>query len=192
MCVSTAAFWEDAKRSIGSGEIHSPELTAIYQRIERCPLTGGTPSKSGCVDRGWRQLVSCWTWSIGIPPHSLSISVKRSSPPWRNQTIHPETICNMPSILELCKRVAMNKNKLQKAFQLTEGKSIGSMCVPCGWNSLLNFRAERYAGAGDCGCRWVPRRIQLLSCFSAKVWKYAPGCPGYAEKIGAIFLRVIC
>ena len=34
------SFWEDAKRSIGSGEIHSPELTAIYQRIERCPLTG--------------------------------------------------------------------------------------------------------------------------------------------------------
>ena len=31
----------------------------------------------------------------------------------------------MPSILDLCKRVAMNKNKLQKAFQLTEGKSIG-------------------------------------------------------------------
>ena len=32
---------------------------------------------------------------------------------------------NMPSILDLCKRDAMNKNKLQKAFQLTEGKSIG-------------------------------------------------------------------
>ena len=32
---------------------------------------------------------------------------------------------NIPSILDLCKQVAMNKNKLQKAFQLTEGKSIG-------------------------------------------------------------------
>ena len=34
-------------------------------------------------------------------------------------------LSNMPSVLELCKRVAMNKNKLQKAFRLTEGKSIG-------------------------------------------------------------------
>ena len=34
------SFWEDAKCSIGSGEIHSPELIEIYQRIERCPLIG--------------------------------------------------------------------------------------------------------------------------------------------------------
>ena len=32
------SFWEDAKRSIGSGEIHFPELTAIYQRIRAVSL----------------------------------------------------------------------------------------------------------------------------------------------------------
>ena len=36
-----------------------------------------------------------------------------------------ENIGSVPTILELSKSVALNKNKLQKAFQLTEGKSIG-------------------------------------------------------------------
>ena len=36
-----------------------------------------------------------------------------------------ENIGSVPTILELSKRVALNKNKLQKAFQLTEGKSVG-------------------------------------------------------------------
>ena len=31
---------------------------------------------------------------------------------------------NTPNILELCKRVGMNKNKLQEGFRITEGKSI--------------------------------------------------------------------
>ena len=36
-----------------------------------------------------------------------------------------DNVADVPTILELCRKVSLNKNKLQKAFQLTEGKSIG-------------------------------------------------------------------
>ena len=119
------SFWEDAKRSIGSGEIHSPELTAIYQRIERCPLTG-EPFQiwmrgQGLAATGFLlDLVHKYSTTQPVYLSEAELAAVSES----KQFIR-SNLSNVPSILELCKRVAMNKNKLQKAFRLTEGKSIG-------------------------------------------------------------------
>ena len=119
------SFWEDAKRSIGSGEIHSPELTAIYQRIERCPLTG-EPFQiwmrgQGLAATGFLlDLVHRYSTTQPVYLSEAELAAVAEAKRFIRSNLR-----NMPSILELCKRVAMNKNKLQKAFQLTEGKSIG-------------------------------------------------------------------
>lgn len=119
------SFWEDAKRSIGSGEIHSPELTAIYQRIERCPLIG-EPFQiwmrgQGLAATGFLlELVHRYSTTRPVYLSEAELAAVAESKRFIRSNLR-----NMPSILELCKRVAMNKNKLQKAFQLTEGKSIG-------------------------------------------------------------------
>ena len=119
------SFWEDAKRSICSGEIHSPELTAIYQRIERCPLTG-EPFQiwmrgQGLAATGFLlDLVHKYSTTQPVYLSEAELAAVSES----KQFIR-SNLSNMPSVLELCKRVAMNKNKLQKAFRLTEGKSIG-------------------------------------------------------------------
>ena len=48
-------------------------------------------------------------------------------------------IGNVPTILDLCKSVAINKNKLQKAFQLTEGKSVGEYSRTLRMERALEF-----------------------------------------------------
>ena len=50
-----------------------------------------------------------------------------------------EHIGNVPTILDLCKSVALNKNKLQKAFQLTEGKSVGEYIRTLRMERALEF-----------------------------------------------------
>ena len=119
------SFWEDAKRSIGSGEIHSPELTAIYQRIERCPLKG-EPFQiwmrgQGLAAAGFLlELVHRYSATQPVYLSEAELAAVAESKRFIRNNLQ-----NMPSILDLCKQVAMNKNKLQKAFLLTEGKSIG-------------------------------------------------------------------
>ena len=119
------SFWEDAKHSLGSGEIHSPELTAIYQRIERCPLTG-EPFQiwmrgQGLAATGF--LLERIQTSSATQPVCLS-EAELAAVTEAKQLIR-NNLRSVPAIPELCRRVAINKNKLQKAFQLTEGKSIG-------------------------------------------------------------------
>ena len=119
------SFWEDAKRSLAFNELHSPELLSIYQRIEKCPLTGEAfrlwMRGQGLAAAGYLlDLVQKYT---SAPPVYLSedeiVAVLQA------KRLIKENIDSVPTILELSKRVALNKNKLQKAFQLTEGKSVG-------------------------------------------------------------------
>ena len=119
------SFWEDAKSSITHNEIHSPELLSIFQRIERCPLTGepfqiwmrgqGLSAAAHLLD-----LVQRYTSASPVFLADEDISAVIYA-----KHLIQDSIADVPTILELCKKVALNKNKLQKAFQLTEGKSIG-------------------------------------------------------------------
>lgn len=69
----------------------------------------------------------------------------------------------------------MNKNKLQKAFQLTEGKSIGEYVRTLRMEQALELLEQSDMTVQEiAGYRWVPRRVQLLSCFSAEVWDVRP------------------
>lgn len=119
------SFWEDAKHSIGSGEIHAPELTDIYRRIERCPLTG-EPFQiwmrgQGLSSAGFLlELVQ-----TGSATRPIYLSQEELAAVAEAKKLIQCSLGSLPTIPELCGRVAMNKNKLQKAFQLTEGKSIG-------------------------------------------------------------------
>lgn len=119
------SFWEDAKHALTSNEIHSPELLSIFQRIEKCPLTG--------------EPFQIWMRGQGLAATGYLLDLVRryaSAPPVyldegdraavaKAKQIIQENVADVPTILELCKKVSLNKNKLQKAFQLTEGKSIG-------------------------------------------------------------------
>lgn len=119
------SFWEDAKHSIDCSEIHSPELLSIFQRIEKCALTG-EPFRiwmrgQGLAATGY--LLELVQRYASAPPVYLAegdlAAVEKA------KQIIGEHLSDVPTILELCRRVSLNKNKLQKAFQLTEGKSIG-------------------------------------------------------------------
>lgn len=119
------SFWEDAKRSLVSKELHSPELLAIYQRIEKCPLTGEAfqlwMRGQGLAAAGYLlDLVQRYT---SAPP--VYLSEEENAAVLRAKRLIQEHIDNVPTILNLCRMVALNKNKLQKAFQITEGKSVG-------------------------------------------------------------------
>ena len=119
------SFWEDAKRSLAFNELHSPELLSIYQRIEKCPLTGEAfhlwMRGQGLAAAGYlMNLVQSYT---SAPP--VYLSEDEIEAVLQAKRLIKEHIDNVPTILDLCKSVALNKNKLQKAFQLTEGKSIG-------------------------------------------------------------------
>ena len=167
------SFWEDAKRSIGAGEIHSPELTAIYQRIERCPLTG-EPFQiwmrgQGLAATGFLlDLVHRYSTTQPVYLSEAELAAVAESKRFIRSNLR-----NMPSILDLCKRVAMNKNKLQKAFQLTEGKSIGEYVRTLRMEQSLELLEQSDMPVQEIAAgRWVPRRVQLLSCFSAEVWQH--------------------
>lgn len=119
------SFWEDAKRSLAFNELHSPELLSIYQRIEKCPLTGEAfrlwMRGQGLAAAGYLlDLVQKYT---SAPP--VYLSEDEIAAVLQAKRLIKENIDSVPTILELSKRVALNKNKLQKAFQLTEGKSVG-------------------------------------------------------------------
>lgn len=119
------SLWEDAKRSLTCNEIHSPERLSVYQRIEKCPVAGDA--------------FQLWMCGQGLAAASYLPDLTQryaSSPPvylskdeiaavLQAKRLIKENIGNVPTILKLCNSVALNKNKLQKAFQLTEGKSIG-------------------------------------------------------------------
>ena len=60
-----------------------------------------------------------------------------------------ENIGSVPTILELSKSVALNKNKLQKAFQLTEGKSIGEYIRALRMELALELLEKSDMSTGD-------------------------------------------
>ena len=119
------SFWEDLKRSLACNEIHSPELFSIYQRIEKCPLTGEAfrlwMRGQGLAAAG--HLLDLTQRYTAVPP--IYLSEDEIAAVLRAKKLIRDNIDNVPTIFDLCKKVALNKNKLQRAFQLTEGKSIG-------------------------------------------------------------------
>lgn len=119
------SFWEDARHSINCHDIHSPELFSIFQHIEKCPLTGDAfqiwMRGQGFAAAG--HLLDLVQRRSQIPP--ISLNHEDISAVMKAKELIQRDLENVPMIPELCKNVSLNKNKLQKAFQLTEGKSIG-------------------------------------------------------------------
>ncbi len=118
------SFWRDAKNALCNGEIHAPELVSIYRQIEKSPLTGdifdtwlhgqGLAAAALVMDLVRRH--------AALPPTYLDVG-ERNAVELAKQLLKTQ-LKNSPTIPDLCKLVGMNKNKLQKGFQLTEGKSI--------------------------------------------------------------------
>ena len=133
------SFWEDAKQSLTCNEIHSPELLSIYRRIENCSLAGDA--------------FQLWMRGQGLTAASYLLDLMQrytsASPVYLSEDeiaavlqakkLIQEHIGNVPTILDLCKSVALNKNKLQKAFQLTEGKSVGEYIRTLRMERALEF-----------------------------------------------------
>lgn len=133
------SFWEDAKQSIACHQIHSPELLSIFQRIEKCPLTG-EPFQiwirgQGLASAGY--LLELVQRYAAAPPVYLAegdiTAVEKA------KQIIQNNISDVPTITELCRQVSLNKNKLQKAFHLTEGKSIGEYVRTLRMESALDL-----------------------------------------------------
>lgn len=119
------SFWEDARRSLACHDIHAPELFSIFQHIEKCPLTGDAfqiwMRGQGLAAAG--HLLNLVQRCSLVPP--VSLEREDIAAVMKAKEIIGHDLENVPMIPELCKRVSLNKNKLQKAFRLTEGKSIG-------------------------------------------------------------------
>ena len=143
------SFWEDAKRSLTCNEIHSPELLSIYQRIEKCPLTGDAfqlwMRGQGLAAAG--HLVDLTQRYAAAPP--VYLSEDEIAAVLHAKRLIKENIGNVPTILELCKSVALNKNKLQKAFQLTAGKSIGEYIRTLRMELALELLEKSDMSTGD-------------------------------------------
>lgn len=117
-------FWWDAKHTIHGKTLHSPEFISIYRRIRQCRLNG--------------LAFDVWMKGIGIETVGYLIdTVQKLSlqPPMyldaadsqaveRAKRIITDRLNNLPTVIDLCKEVGVNKNKLQKIFRLTEGKSV--------------------------------------------------------------------
>lgn len=119
------SFWEDARHSLACKAARSPELFSIYQHVEKCPLTG---SAFQVWMRGQGLAAAGYLLDLvqrhACAPH-IYLSRDELAAVERAKRLIKENLSDMPTILELCRRVALNKNKLQKAFRLTEGKSVG-------------------------------------------------------------------
>lgn len=118
------SFWRDAKNTINGTDLHAPELTLIYHRIEQCRLTGSA--------------FQIWLKGLGLEAAGYLIDLVQQlssqSPVYLDESethaveiakaIIKANLKDEPTILEICKEVGINKNKLQQGFRLTEGKSI--------------------------------------------------------------------
>ncbi len=118
------SFWRDAKVSIGGQPIHAPELVSIYHRIEKCRLTG--PAFDTWM-RGQGLEAAGYILNL-VQKYSKKVPVNFDDNEMRTiekaKSMLKANLENTPTILELCKLVCMNKNKLQEGFHITEGKSI--------------------------------------------------------------------
>ena len=143
------SFWEDAKQSLTCNEIHSPELLSVYRRIENCPLAGDAfqlwMRGQGLTAAGYLlDLVQKYT---SAPP--VYLSEDEIAAVLQAKRLIKENIDSVPTILELSKSVALNKNKLQKAFQLTEGKSIGEYIRALRMELALELLEKSDMSTGD-------------------------------------------
>lgn len=118
------SFWRDAKSTIHGTALHAPELASIYRRIEQCRLTGlafDTWMKGvGMEAAGY--LISLVQQLSSQPPVYLDENEIRAVE--KAKTILQASLKHPPAVIDLCRKVGVNKNKLQKGFRLTEGKSV--------------------------------------------------------------------
>lgn len=118
------SFWRDAKNTIHGADLHAPELVSIYRRIEQCRLTG--------------LAFDTWLKGFGLEAAGYLIDLVQqlSAQPLvyldeneiraveKAKTILQASLKHPPAVIDLCRKVGVNKNKLQKGFRLTEGKSV--------------------------------------------------------------------
>lgn len=118
------SFWRDAKNTIHGADLHAPELVSIYRRIEQCRLTGlafDTWLKGfGLEAAGY--LIDLVQQLSAQPPVYLDENEIRAVE--KAKTILQASLKHPPAVIDLCRKVGVNKNKLQKGFRLTEGKSV--------------------------------------------------------------------
>ena len=174
------SFWRDAKNTIHGADLHAPELVSIYRRIEQCRLTGfafDTWLKGlGLEAAGY--LIDLVQQLSAQPPVYLDENEIRAVE--KAKTILQASLKHPPAVIDLCRKVGVNKNKLQKGFRLTEGKSVAeyvrtlrmeraldlleddtlsiqNVAEEVGYNGISNFYAVFRQTFGD-----TPAAIQKL------------------------------
>lgn len=118
------SFWRDAKDTIHGKSLNMPELVSIYRRIKQCRLTG---LAFDTYLHGLGMEAAAYLFDIvrqmsSHPPVYLDEAECRAVE--EAKSIIHSRLKNLPSIVEICREVGTNKNKLQKGFRLIEGKSI--------------------------------------------------------------------
>ena len=118
------SFWRDAKNTINGADLHAPELVSIYRRIEQCRLTGSAFDTwlKGLGFEAAGYLIGLVQHLSSLPPVYLDDSELQAAE--RAKKIIRADLKNTLSIPDICKKVGVNKNKLQMVFRLTEGKSV--------------------------------------------------------------------
>lgn len=178
------SFWQDAKNSIGQTILHAPELESIYQRIERCRLTGAvfdTWLRGQGLSAAAYILDLVQQYSSHQPvylDHSDLMAIENA------KALIKASLKNTPTIPELCKSVGMNKNKLQRGFRLTEGKSIAEYIRILRMERALDLLEDSTLSilevAKEVGYHGVSN---FYHTFQQTFWETPPGCPGAFEKV---------
>lgn len=118
------SFWQDAKSTIHRADLHAPELVSTYRRVEQCRLTGSafdTWLKGvGMETAGY--LIDLVQQMSSQMPVRLSEGEARATE--EAKAIIRANLRDAPTVPDICRRVGVNKNRLQRCFRLTEGKSV--------------------------------------------------------------------
>lgn len=133
------SFWRDAKNTIHGADLHAPKLVSISRRIEQCRLTGiafDTWMKGlGMEAAGY--LIDLVQRLSAQPPVCLDEHEIRAVE--KAKAILQASLKHPPAVMDLCKKVGVNKNKLQKGFRLTEGKSVAAYIRTLRMERALNL-----------------------------------------------------
>lgn len=136
------SFWRDAKNTIHGTDLHAPELVSIYFRIEQCRLKGlafDTWMKGLGMEAAGYLIDLVQQLSAQAPIYLDENEIRAVE---NAKAILQASLKHPPAVIDLCRKIGVNKNKLQKGFRLTEGKSVAEYIRTLRMERALNLLGE--------------------------------------------------
>jgi AraC-like DNA-binding protein len=176
------SFWFDAEQVLNNSTYKFPEITMIARQIKNCTLEG-EEFNMWLKGQGYIIFAHILNHIKHYAKHKPVFlhNDEKQAIARAKEILHKEMV-EPPSVIELAKKVGINKNKLQSGFRFTEGKSaaeylrcirmeralelleennlsINEISMAIGYRCKGNFYAAFNKTFGD-----TPANIQKLLC----------------------------